>query len=51
MSGEAILVTGAAGFIGFHVTQRRLESGNSIVGIDDLNDYYNPALKEATLNS
>jgi UDP-glucuronate 4-epimerase len=50
MSGEAILVTGAAGFIGFHVTQRRLESGNSIVGIDDLNDYYNPALKEARLS-
>jgi UDP-glucuronate 4-epimerase len=50
MSGEAILVTGAAGFIGFHVTQRRLESGNSIVGIDNLNDYYNPALKEARLS-
>jgi UDP-glucuronate 4-epimerase len=43
------LVTGAAGFIGFHVTKRLLERGRSVVGIDNLNDYYDPALKEARL--
>ncbi|MCV5446780.1 NAD-dependent epimerase/dehydratase family protein, partial [Escherichia coli] len=33
------LVTGAAGFIGFHVCQRLLESGHEVVGIDNMNDY------------
>jgi UDP-glucuronate 4-epimerase len=45
-----ILVTGAAGFIGFHVAQRLLRDGHSVIGLDTLNDYYDPALKEARLN-
>jgi UDP-glucuronate 4-epimerase len=44
-----VLVTGAAGFIGFHVAKRLLESGRTIVGIDNLNSYYDPKLKEARL--
>jgi UDP-glucuronate 4-epimerase len=45
-SHEPVLVTGAAGFIGFHVAQRLLEQGRAVVGIDNVNDYYDPALKE-----
>jgi UDP-glucuronate 4-epimerase len=44
-----VLVTGAAGFIGFHLTQRLLGRGDSVVGIDNLNDYYPVALKRARL--
>jgi UDP-glucuronate 4-epimerase len=44
-----ILVTGAAGFIGYHVTKRLLARGDEVVGVDNLNDYYDPALKEARL--
>jgi UDP-glucuronate 4-epimerase len=44
------LVTGAAGFIGFHVTQRLLSAGHQVVGIDNLNDYYDVNLKHARLN-
>ena len=44
-----ILVTGAAGFIGYHVTKRLLERGETVVGIDNLNPYYDPKLKEARL--
>lgn len=44
---ESVLVTGAAGFIGFHVARRLLEQGRSVVGIDSMNAYYDPALKEA----
>jgi UDP-glucuronate 4-epimerase len=44
-----ILVTGAAGFIGMHVTERLLAAGHEIVGIDNLNDYYDVRLKEARL--
>jgi UDP-glucuronate 4-epimerase len=44
-----ILVTGAAGFIGFHVAKRLLERGDSVLGIDNLNEYYDPALKQARL--
>jgi len=44
-----ILVTGAAGFIGFHVATRLLEAGETVIGIDNLNDYYSVALKEARL--
>lgn len=42
-----VLVTGAAGFIGFHVSKRLLDRGDDVVGIDNFNDYYDPALKEA----
>jgi len=42
-----ILVTGAAGFIGFHTAQRLLADGASVVGLDNFNTYYDPALKEA----
>jgi UDP-glucuronate 4-epimerase len=44
-----VLVTGAAGFIGSFVTQRFLERGDEVVGLDNLNDYYDPALKLARL--
>ncbi|HVV62791.1 MAG TPA: NAD-dependent epimerase [Pseudolabrys sp.] len=47
MAHDAILVTGAAGFIGFHVAQRLLKDGRRVVGIDNLNAYYDPKLKEA----
>ena len=40
-----ILVTGSSGFIGFHLVKNLLKSGHQVVGIDDHNDYYNPALK------
>jgi UDP-glucuronate 4-epimerase len=43
------LVTGAAGFIGYHLSQRLLARGDSIVGLDNLNDYYDVSLKEARL--
>lgn len=43
------LVTGAAGFIGFHLCKRLLDDGNSVVGIDNLNDYYDVNLKFARL--
>ena len=45
-----ILVTGAAGFIGFHTALRLLEAGRDVVGIDNLNDYYDVSLKEARLD-
>src|SRR5690554_306986 len=45
-----ILITGAAGFIGFHVSKQLLEQGHSVVGLDNLNDYYEVSLKEDRLN-
>jgi UDP-glucuronate 4-epimerase len=44
-----VLVTGAAGFIGFHTSRRLLARGDQVVGFDMVNDYYDPALKEARL--
>jgi UDP-glucuronate 4-epimerase len=49
MPSEKILVTGAAGFIGFHVAQQSLSDGREVVGVDSVNDYYDPKLKEARL--
>lgn len=44
-----ILVTGAAGFIGYHTAQRLISRGDEVVGLDNLNDYYDVSLKEARL--
>jgi UDP-glucuronate 4-epimerase len=45
-----VLVTGAAGFIGYHVCRRLLDRGDDVVGVDNVNDYYDPRLKEARLD-
>jgi len=50
MSDQAILVTGAAGFIGFHIARQLLAEGRDVVGLDNLNSYYDPALKQARLD-
>ena len=44
-----VLVTGAAGFIGYHVAERLLARGDEVIGLDNLNAYYDPALKQARL--
>jgi UDP-glucuronate 4-epimerase len=44
------LVTGAAGFIGFHTSRYLLNRGDTVIGIDNINDYYDPSLKEARLS-
>ena len=44
-----VLVTGSAGFIGFHTARRLLDRGDEVVGLDNLNAYYDPSLKEARL--
>ena len=45
-----ILVTGAAGFIGFHVVKTLIQMGEKVVGVDNLNDYYDVALKKGRLS-
>jgi UDP-glucuronate 4-epimerase len=45
-----ILITGSAGFIGFHLTKKLLERGDDVIGIDNLNEYYEPSLKKNRLN-
>ena len=47
---DKILVTGAAGFIGYHVTKLLVENGYEVVGLDNMNSYYSVSLKEARLN-
>lgn len=49
LKAERVLVTGAAGFIGFHLTSRLLAAGAAVHGLDNLNAYYDPALKKARL--
>ena len=46
---KKVLVTGAAGFIGYHLSHRLLENGCSVTGVDNLNSYYDVSLKEARL--
>ena len=46
-----ILITGAASFIGFHLSKKLLEESYKIIGIDNLNDYYDPSLKDPDLKS
>ncbi len=46
---SAVLVTGAAGFIGFHLCRKLLADGGTVVGLDNLNDYYDVSLKRARL--
>jgi UDP-glucuronate 4-epimerase len=45
-----VLVTGAAGFIGYHLTKRLIKSGHTVIGIDNMNAYYEVTLKESRLN-
>lgn len=49
-NNQSILVTGAAGFIGFHLARRLLERGNQVIGVDNLNPYYDVTLKKARLD-
>ena len=49
-SQKKVLITGAAGFIGFHLTQRAIKLGYSVTGLDNLNDYYDVSLKVSRLN-
>ncbi|BBO72926.1 NAD-dependent epimerase [Desulfosarcina widdelii] len=46
---DSALITGTAGFIGFHLSKRLLEDGYRVLGVDNLNDYYDPQLKQARL--
>ncbi|MDZ4716515.1 MAG: NAD-dependent epimerase [Cytophagales bacterium] len=50
MTKQKTLVTGAAGFIGFHLSLNLLEAGEAVVGLDNLNDYYDVSLKQARLS-
>ena len=45
MSDSPILITGVAGFIGFHLAKKLLERGETVIGLDQINDYYDIELK------
>jgi len=49
MQLDKVLITGVAGFIGFHLAKRLLDEKKTVLGIDNINDYYDPSLKEARL--
>ena len=49
--GKTVLVTGCAGFIGWKVSQQLLDNNKKVIGVDNINDYYDPALKEWRLKS
>jgi UDP-glucuronate 4-epimerase len=51
MSQDPVLITGAAGFIGFSLARRLLRRGRAVVGVDSINDYYDPALKNARVTA
>ena len=51
INSRPVLVTGAAGFIGAALCQRLLQRGDRVIGIDNLNTYYDPALKQARLEA
>ena len=48
---KKILITGVAGFIGYHLAEKLLNNNYQIIGIDNLNDYYDPILKQDRLNN
>ena len=48
-SNKTYLITGAAGFIGFHLAERLIEAGAKVIGFDNMNDYYDVSLKEERL--
>ena len=48
---KTILVTGAAGFIGSHAVEQLVKRGDHVIGLDNLNDYYDPSRKKANLQS
>ncbi|MHC4820725.1 MAG: NAD-dependent epimerase/dehydratase family protein, partial [Planctomycetota bacterium] len=50
MSARRILVTGAAGFIGSHISEALLERGDEVLGVDNFDDFYDPALKRANVD-
>ena len=49
-ASKVYLITGGAGFIGFHLSRKLLEQGAKVIGFDNLNDYYEVSLKEARLD-
>lgn len=49
LKNESVLITGAAGFIGYFLAKRLLEEGYQVIGLDNMNDYYDPRLKEERL--